>query len=739
MNSKKKSRIIVSVIIIIIALIGIITISNIKKHICVVDDYLISKEKISKELENELYNKINSDDIKTDEKYLLLGYLELCKNENKELAKKYFELGIENINKYTCSLTKVYLYKFLSDIMLYENRIDEGIKYAEIAFLSINKNYYERYSKLIYNIIKPITATKDGRAVAVNYLNEILDSRRIKKESKLIFMKLLSAIHILNYDYAEAISLHIKIIRLDKSIGNKYYANKSIIDMSIIAREVNGYKTAIRILEEEINSEEIEDDVLRADIEIYRYINLAQVQNLLGMHKEALDSIDEISKYEKYIPESKKISIESLKNIIIAESYVNNYNIELAKEYLYKAKNYLELAKKTYPDIDIYYNIILGTISFKEGNYEEAIKIFEINLELLNHSSNKEYERICIAYLIKLYENIGDKQNVTKYINKSKNLKQEMSENFINNYYKYIVYKEDYKEINEKKEQQAYAIMILFIVMVPLILVVSNYIIYPYIKNRKDRRSIKSYLENNNYILNYQPIVNPINNKIMGFESLLRLKLKEDIIYPNILIPQIERADMMNEVSIWILKQIIMDYDEIRKIDNVRHDFYLSMNVSLKEIEDEKICNKYAEILRNSNINKKCICIEITENILGNDYKKIRKNIKSLMDSGFIIAIDDFGVDYSNLSFLEKLDFNIIKLDKYFIDNFSDSIIVKGLIDLLNYVSTQKDISIVVEGIEEKEQVDYIKEIKSDKFYIQGYYYSKPVEIEKLKEIQLKY
>ncbi|MGL5694034.1 MAG: EAL domain-containing protein, partial [Peptostreptococcaceae bacterium] len=293
------------------------------------------------------------------------------------------------------------------------------------------------------------------------------------------------------------------------------------------------------------------------------------------------------------------------------------------------------------------------------------------------------------------------------------------------------------EQLQRKKIITKYLMIFLFIIILFLISIVLKTIIYPYLKKEKNRKSVASYLRNNNYTLNYQPIVDPKTNKIIAFESLIRLRIDEKIIYPNILISQVEHCDMMSELSIWILEKITKDYSIVNKSKNLNNDFYLSMNISLKEIEDEKVCNRFIEILKNSDLNDKSICLEITENVSGKDYIQIRKNVKMLMDSGFLIAIDDFGVDYSNLSFLEELDFNIIKLDKYFIDHFYNSIVVQSLIDAIHYISLKKDVSIVIEGVEEKDQVESIKNFKSDKFYIQGYYYSKPVEIDALNKIKI--
>ncbi|UXZ08569.1 EAL domain-containing protein [Clostridium perfringens] len=104
------------------------------------------------------------------------------------------------------------------------------------------------------------------------------------------------------------------------------------------------------------------------------------------------------------------------------------------------------------------------------------------------------------------------------------------------------------------------------------------------------------------YFLNYQPIVDPKKEKIVGFEALLRLKIEDQVVMPNLIINEIEKADMINDVSIWILNKIISDYGKLTKIRGVSGKFYVSMNISLKEIEDIDFIKKLTNILKDSKL-----------------------------------------------------------------------------------------------------------------------------------------
>ena len=120
---------------------------------------------------------------------------------------------------------------------------------------------------------------------------------------------------------------------------------------------------------------------------------------------------------------------------------------------------------------------------------------------------------------------------------------------------------------------------------------------------------------------------------------------------------------MLFEISLWILKRVISEYEEIRTYDCVKNqDFYISINISLNELENPRFVKAVKEILAQSNLGPNKICLEIVERIKTKHLSKVSKNLMLLKQAGFKIAIDDFGTEYSNLHLLLNLDTDIIKL-----------------------------------------------------------------------------
>ncbi|MGL5506268.1 MAG: EAL domain-containing protein, partial [Paraclostridium sp.] len=288
---------------------------------------------------------------------------------------------------------------------------------------------------------------------------------------------------------------------------------------------------------------------------------------------------------------------------------------------------------------------------------------------------------------------------------------------------------------------------IIMISSIIMIIAVSTPIIiinYKQLKERKDisriRYNIKLDLKNNNYLLYYQPIINPKDNTIKAFEGLLRLKNKEKIVSPYIFLKDIEKSSMMKEVSLWVLKKSIQDYQYIKKSNhNISDNFYISINLSFREIEDEKFIEKMESLLKDYKLKPNSICLEIVEKFGIKDLQKIQNSIYRLIEAGFMVAIDDFGVEYSNLDILEKIDCDIVKLDKYFIDEIKTSYIRKEVVNFISNVCKYTNKILICEGVENEEQKDFIKSIKNEKFYIQGYFYSKPVDIKEIENLKIKY
>ncbi|GAA0862857.1 EAL domain-containing protein [Paraclostridium tenue] len=706
-------------------------VKNIEKH-------YVDNEKLSETFLKKAKNKINKQSKKESNDYFILGYISLNYDKNEKLAKNYFEKTLSSLSEKTNSFAKVYSYYYLAKDAKNSKNIDKAIDYAKESFESLDKNQYVKYQNIIWETFECLIDTEKGRELALKSYNKMKNYEYLlNKESKLYFYKKLAKLNKISSKYVYSMEHSLSVIDLAERLGNDEELYRAIIEMALVAKQTGQYKLALGIMDFNKNIK-IKNKRSEADLIFYKFINLAEIESLLENNEKAINYINKIENYEKYIDENKLDDLKAVKKTVEAEYYLEKENFKLANKYLKEAKYLIDNDKQNfYKNKEFIYYKSLAKLYTKEKKYNEAINIYINIINLAQKTLELEYIETSLDELINLYNitNNGEKE----YENGMALLKLKDYKNniFSKHYYENIIY----KFCSKKLRKESINIKITNVIFKILILILATFIftfnIYPKIRKCINRRKIRNYRKENNYIIHYQPIVNPKENEIVGFEALIRLKLNNELIMPSIIIDNIEKYDMMGEISIWILKKIIKDYEKLKKIDNLSEKFYVSMNISLKEVEDDNILGRFKEIIKNSNIKEKSICIEITENNSYKDQKKAKENIEKLRKYGFLVALDDFGVEYSNISILGQFKFDIIKLDKYFIDNIHETDISKTVIEVFDYLSCMKEKNIVIEGVEEQYQVDFIKDTSSNKFYVQGYLYSKPLELDDLKNFKL--
>lgn len=152
----------------------------------------------------------------------------------------------------------------------------------------------------------------------------------------------------------------------------------------------------------------------------------------------------------------------------------------------------------------------------------------------------------------------------------------------------------------------------------------------------------------------------------------------------------------------------------------------MAINLSEVQIRDEDIVSFIAESLRICDLSAEYIEFEITESIIMKSAEKNINTLEKLKKLGVSLALDDFGTGYSSLSYLRTLPIDVLKIDKSFIDGIvieeKSEYIINSIVELSHYLS----LLVVAEGVETKEQLNFLKRISCD--VIQGYYFSRPVE-----------
>ncbi len=224
-------------------------------------------------------------------------------------------------------------------------------------------------------------------------------------------------------------------------------------------------------------------------------------------------------------------------------------------------------------------------------------------------------------------------------------------------------------------------------------------------------------------LLYYQPKIDMEKNRCYGFEALLRFKDKNGKILGPYFIPQIEKAGYSHVIDLWVIEKVCEDLKLWHKQGFYPH---ISINLSPESISNQFVIKTVIEKLKNKNIS-----VEILERSFANEINSFIKNIIDLKNNNFIISLDDFGTGYSSLKYLYNVPIDIIKLDKGLIDNAKER---SGKILYANIVKMCKDLNFkaISEGVERKEDIDFIKSIHVD--MVQGYFYSPAISFDKVKD-----
>lgn len=247
-------------------------------------------------------------------------------------------------------------------------------------------------------------------------------------------------------------------------------------------------------------------------------------------------------------------------------------------------------------------------------------------------------------------------------------------------------------------------------------------------RESKIESEMNKALKNKEFKVYYQPKINTKEETIYGAEALVRWEHNGKIIPPNEFIPLFEKNKFILKLDIYIFEQVCKDIKSWR--EKYGKEPVISVNVSREHFLDKKFLDKYMYIASKYEVNTNNIDLEITESAMietAIDIIEIMKKIKKL---GFLISIDDFGTGYSSLSMLQDMPVDIIKIDKSFVDIIGKN--EKNIIDYILNIAKELNLKTIAEGVETKEQREYLLNKGCD--LIQGYYYSKPLTREEFEE-----
>ncbi|MBD0687986.1 MULTISPECIES: bifunctional diguanylate cyclase/phosphodiesterase [unclassified Pseudomonas] len=235
---------------------------------------------------------------------------------------------------------------------------------------------------------------------------------------------------------------------------------------------------------------------------------------------------------------------------------------------------------------------------------------------------------------------------------------------------------------------------------------------------------LRHALEQNEFVLYYQPQFSGDGKRLTGAEALLRWRHpRRGLVPPGDFIPVLEELGLVVDVGDWVIdeacRQLKTWHQAKVRVPKV------SVNISARQFSDGQLGTRIANTLRSTGLSPACLELELTESILMREVSEAMQILAGLKNLGLSIAVDDFGTGYSSLNYLKQFPIDVLKIDRTFVDGLpsgeQDAQIARAIIAMAHSLN----LAVIAEGVETHEQLDFLREHGCDE--VQGYLFGRPM------------
>lgn len=246
------------------------------------------------------------------------------------------------------------------------------------------------------------------------------------------------------------------------------------------------------------------------------------------------------------------------------------------------------------------------------------------------------------------------------------------------------------------------------------------------------RNDLEKAIKEDQFIVYYQPLVDIDTNKIISVEALIRWNHPRfGMVFPAEFISIAEDSKLIIPLGEWILRSVCKDYTRWMQLGF--SEIKIAVNFSGIQLQQMDLVDSIKAILDEYGLNPNFLILEATENVLLQNTEKVVKDFELLKAMGVKVAIDDFGMGYSSLYYLKYFKSDILKIDREFIKDLSTNLISSQIVKSVVNLSNDLKLNLVAEGIENKEQLNCLREMNCK--FGQGYLYSRPIMVKELETI----
>lgn len=234
---------------------------------------------------------------------------------------------------------------------------------------------------------------------------------------------------------------------------------------------------------------------------------------------------------------------------------------------------------------------------------------------------------------------------------------------------------------------------------------------------------LRTALEHDEFMLCYQPKIDMTNDRVCGFEALIRWNSEEGIVPPDKFIPILEETGLILDVGQWVIRQATRDYQAWRAAG--LNPPPVAVNISAIQLRQRNFVERIDKIIQQAGSEAVRLELEITETVIMEELEENIQKLNAIRERSIGISIDDFGTGYSSLRYMSRLPVTALKIDRSFTANLlrneDDTAIVTAIIPLAHSLH----LPVIAEGVETEEQLNLLRQLNCDQY--QGYLFSPPV------------
>lgn len=246
--------------------------------------------------------------------------------------------------------------------------------------------------------------------------------------------------------------------------------------------------------------------------------------------------------------------------------------------------------------------------------------------------------------------------------------------------------------------------------------------------------SLRKAVANQEFDLYLQPQVSLRSGEVIGGEVLLRwLHPGHAMHTPADFIPVLEASGMIVDVGQWVFRTSCEYLRNMLDSGIWNEDMRMGVNISPRQFHDPNLIQSLEHSLKSYDIRSDMLTLEVTENLLIDDFEHVVDKMKKIRDMGVHFSIDDFGSGYSSMIYLKRLPLDSLKIDREFVANIHSDKDTMGLVEAIMMVSRHYGLDVVAEGVEKREALEVLRSLGCDAY--QGAHFSMPVPMDKFQQI----